>query len=164
MLDLNFIREQPDVLRTALADRQMDSDVVETLLLLDTKRRALLVKVESLKAQRNTVSKEISQTKDADQKQEKILAMRTVGDEIAALDEKTRQVDEKLTSLLANILTFPTHQPPLARTRTRMLFCAQWENYPNLTLPHCLTGSSDQRSGSSILTAASSLPALVFIS
>ena len=95
MLDLNLIREQPEVLRKALVDRQMDSDVVDTLLALDSQRRQLLVKVESLKAQRNTVSKEISQTRDAALKQEKILSMRAVGDEIASLDETTRQVEDR---------------------------------------------------------------------
>ena len=47
MLDINVIREQPDVLRKALADRQMDSSVVDHLLALDVERRSLLVKVES---------------------------------------------------------------------------------------------------------------------
>ncbi len=139
MLDLNFIREQPDVLRTALADRQMDSDVVETLLLLDTERRALLVKVESLKAQRNTVSKEISQTKDADQKQEKILAMRAVGDEIAALDEKTRQVDEKLTSLLANIPNIPDPSTPVGKDENENVVLRTMGELPKFDftpLPH----------------------------
>ena len=139
MLDLNFIREQPDVLRTALADRQMDSDVVETLLLLDTERRALLVKVESLKAQRNTVSKEISQTKDADQKQEKILAMRTVGDEITALDEKTRQVDEKLTSLLANIPNIPDPSTPVGKDENENVVLRTMGELPKFDftpLPH----------------------------
>ena len=45
MLDLNFIREQPEVLRKALVNRQMESDVVDTLLALDSQRRQLLVKV-----------------------------------------------------------------------------------------------------------------------
>ena len=113
MLDLNFIREQPEVLRKSLADRQMDSSVVDSVLSLDTERRALLVKVENLKAQRNSVSKEISQTKDAALKQEKILAMRTVGDEIAALDESTRSVEEKLQGLLASIPNVPDPSTPV---------------------------------------------------
>jgi len=113
MLDLNFIREQPEVLRKSLADRQMDSSVVDSVLSLDTERRALLVKVENLKAQRNSVSKEISQTKDATLKQEKILAMRTVGDEIAALDESTRSVEEKLQGLLASIPNVPDPSTPV---------------------------------------------------
>ncbi len=79
MLDINLIRENPEIVRKALRDRQMDSAPVDILLSLDTDRRNLLVKVEALKAQRNTVSKEISQLKDPAEKQAKIEAMRAGG-------------------------------------------------------------------------------------
>jgi len=115
MLDLNTIREQPDLLRKALTERQMDSGVVNTLLALDIERRSLLVKVETLKAQRNAVSKEISQTNNTATKQEKIQAMRAVGDEIASLDETTRQVEEKLQSVLATLPNIPDPSTPVGR-------------------------------------------------
>ena len=130
MLDLNFIREQPEVLCKALADRQMDSGVVDTLLSLDIERRALLVKVEALKAQRNTVSKEISQTKDATLKQEKILSMRAVGDEIAALDETTRQVEEKLQSLLSTIPNIPDPSTPIGKDESENVVLRSYGEIP----------------------------------
>ncbi len=139
MLDLNFIREQPEILRKALEDRQMDSDVVDTLLSLDTERRSLLVKVENLKAQRNTVSKEISQTKDAALKQEKILAMRSVGDEIAALDESTRSVEEKLQTLLASIPNIPDSSTPIGKDESENVVLRYFGEIPQLDfapLPH----------------------------
>ena len=61
MLDINLIRETPDIVRKALKDRQMDPSPVDAILQLDEKRRALLGQVEVLKAERNTVSKEIGQ-------------------------------------------------------------------------------------------------------
>jgi len=139
MLDLNFIREQPEILRKALEDRQMDSGVVDTLLTLDTERRSLLVKVENLKAQRNTVSKEISQTKDAALKQEKILAMRSVGDEIAALDESTRSVEEKLQALLASIPNIPDPSTPIGKDESENVVLRYFGDIPQLDfapLPH----------------------------
>ena len=115
MLDLNVIREQPDTLRGALADRQMDASVVDTLLKLDAERRGLLVRVEALKAERNSVSKEISQSKDPNERQRKIDAMRAVGDEIADLDEKTRKVEEELQGLLATVPNIPHPSTPVGR-------------------------------------------------
>ncbi len=47
MLDINLIREQPEVVRTALKNRQMDASPVDSILQLDEKRRALLTQVES---------------------------------------------------------------------------------------------------------------------
>ena len=61
MLDINLIREHPEIVRTALKNRQMDVSPVDVILQLDEKRRALLSEVEKLKAVRNVVSKEISQ-------------------------------------------------------------------------------------------------------
>src|SRR5512133_1194744 len=99
MLDLNFIRENPEVIKKSLADRQMDASPVEIVLSLDIDRRNLLTQVEKLKAERNVVSKEISTTKDPSERQKKIDAMREVGDQIAGLDDTVREVDEKLKYL-----------------------------------------------------------------
>ena len=62
MLDLNLIREKPDLVRTALKNRQMEATSVDDILRLDEKRRTLLTQVEAFKAERNVVSKEIGKT------------------------------------------------------------------------------------------------------
>ena len=86
MLDINLIRENPDLVRKALSDRQETPAPVDSILRLDSERRALLQQVETLKAERNAVSKQIGQMKDASARQPKIEAMRAVGDQIAALE------------------------------------------------------------------------------
>ena len=48
MLDLNLIREQPDLVRTALKNRQMEFSPIDDILRLDEKRRSLLTQVEAL--------------------------------------------------------------------------------------------------------------------
>ncbi|MBI4733201.1 MAG: serine--tRNA ligase, partial [Chloroflexi bacterium] len=53
MLDINLIREQPDLVRQSLRDRQMDAGPVDAMLALDEKRRTILTEVEALKAERN---------------------------------------------------------------------------------------------------------------
>ncbi len=112
MLDLALIREQPDLLRQALKDRQMDPSVVDEIQTLDEKRRALLNEVEQLKAQRNNVSREISRMKDPAERQAKIDEMRVVGDRITALDEQVRLVDNDLRNLVASIPNYPDPATP----------------------------------------------------
>ena len=112
MLDLTLIREQPDLLRQALKDRQMDPSVVDEIQTLDEKRRALLNEVEQLKAQRNNVSREISRMKDPAERQAKIDEMRVVGDRITALDEQVRLVDNDLRNLVASIPNYPDPATP----------------------------------------------------
>jgi seryl-tRNA synthetase len=63
VLDINLIREQPDLVRKAMADRQMEASPVDQILELDRQRRLIIQEAENLKAQRNTVSKEIGKAK-----------------------------------------------------------------------------------------------------
>lgn len=112
MLDINIIRETPDIVRKALKDRQMDPSPVDGILELDEKRRSLLSQVEVLKAERNTVSKEIGKMKDAASRQEKIEAMRIVGDKIAEFDKQVNEVEAELNALTASIPNLPDARVP----------------------------------------------------
>jgi len=113
MLDLNLIREQPDLVRTALKNRQMDPSPVDELLRLDEKRRSLLTQVETLKAERNVVSKAIGTMKGAAEREEKIAAMRQVGEKIAALDKEVAEVEAELNSIAAALPNIPDDRTPI---------------------------------------------------
>ena len=115
MLDINLIREQPEVVRKAMRDRQMDDAPVDEVLRLDAERRSLLNTVEKLKAERNTVSKEISKIKDPAERDGKIKAMRQVGDEISRLDDQVRSVDESLQGLVASLPNIPDPTTPYGK-------------------------------------------------
>lgn len=125
MLDINFIRENPDQVRQGLQSRQMDASVVDQLLSLDQIRRGLLTEVETLKAERNVASREISRMKDPVEREAKIASMRQVGDKISEQDERVRQVDSELQNLVATIPNLPDpstpygkdeHENPVVRT------------------------------------------------
>ena len=113
MLDLNLIREQPDLVRTALKNRQMETSPIDDILRLDEKRRALLTQVESLKAERNTVSKAIGAMKDAAEREQKIAAMREVGERIATLDKEVAEVEAELNSILSALPNIPDARTPI---------------------------------------------------
>jgi len=113
MLDINLIREEPDLVRTALAKRQMDPAPIDDVLALDIKRRALIQEVETLKAERNAGSKEISKTKDPDQRRALIAAMRVVGNSISVLDEQLRAVDADLQRIVVTLPNIPSDATPL---------------------------------------------------
>ncbi len=115
MLDLNLIREQPDLVRQAMRARQMDPAPVEQVLELDEQRRALIQEVESLKAERNAVSKEIGRMKDPAERQARIEAMRAVGDRVAELDERLRTVEAEQTAAQSTIPNLPDSRTPYGR-------------------------------------------------
>jgi seryl-tRNA synthetase len=113
MLDLNLIRENPDLVRTALKNRQMDTSSVDDILRLDEKRRSLLTQVEALKAERNAVSKEIGKMKEAAEREQKIAAMREVGDKIAALDKEVADFEVELHAVTSTIPNIPDERTPI---------------------------------------------------
>ena len=113
MLDINLIREQPDLVREALEKRQLFPASVDIILTLDEERRSLIQEVETMRSERNTVSKEIGRMKDKESRQAKIDAMRLLGQKIDAVDGDLKQVEEKLEGLLAEIPNIPDPEVPV---------------------------------------------------
>ena len=96
MLDLKFVRENIDLVQQNLDNRHTKGDL-ETFVSAYDERRQLIGKVEELKALRNSVTEEISQLKrNKENADDKIAKMKKVGDEIAELDNRIRDVEAKL--------------------------------------------------------------------
>ena len=139
MLDINLVREQPDVVREALQKRNMDTAVVDEMAALDVQRRSLLVEVEALKAERNTVSREIGKMKDKDARQAKIAEMRSVADKITALDKQVKEVEAALTGLVEGIPNLPSEITPLGKDEHENVVIRTEGEIPQLDfepLPH----------------------------
>jgi seryl-tRNA synthetase len=115
VLDINLIRENPEVVRESMRVRQMEAAPVDQILSLDEKRRTVIQEVENLKAERNLVSKEIAKIKDPAERQAKIDSMRAVGEQIAELDERLRTLETELNDLLANMPNIPDPQTPYGK-------------------------------------------------
>jgi seryl-tRNA synthetase len=113
VLDINLIREKPDLVREAFRKRQLDPEPVDQVLELDEKRRDLIQQVEGLKAERNLVSKEIGKMKGESDRQAKIDQMRVVGERIDALDRALREVGERLEALMSEMPNIPDPNVPL---------------------------------------------------
>jgi seryl-tRNA synthetase len=112
MLDIRLLREQPEHVKQQLARFAVDGALVDRVLEFDERRRTLLREVEELKAQRNTVSKEISKMKDAAEREAKIVAMREVGDRISALDKEVALVEEGQRTAMLEIRNLPHPDVP----------------------------------------------------
>jgi len=112
MIDIKLIREQPELVRKALQDRQEDPSAVDKVLELDEQRRSIIQQVEALKADRNVVSKEIGKSKDQSEREAKIEAMRLVGDRISALDQQLREMQSEFDVLMSTIPNIPSPQTP----------------------------------------------------
>ncbi len=130
MLDITLVRENPDLVREALTRRQLETGVVDLLLKLDEDRRASLLEVEVLKAERNRVSKEIGQSKDKAEREAKIIAMRTVGERIAGLDESVKQIETELNAAISGVPNLPSDLTPLGKDESENVVLRQHGEIP----------------------------------
>jgi len=112
MLDIRFIREEPDRVRTALERRGIEVDIDE-LLAVDQRRRDALFRGDELRAVRNRTSEEIARLKKNGQDAgEAIARMREVGTEIKQLEKSVRETDETVRELLLVIPNMPDESVP----------------------------------------------------
>lgn len=125
MLDIKLIREQPEWVKQQLARAGSDTTGVDMVLALDEQRRLLLRDVEALKAERNTVSKEISKMQDAAEREARIIAMRSVGDRIAAMDREVADVEERQRLAMLEIRNLPHTDVPDGVDETGNVIVAQ---------------------------------------
>ena len=115
MLDIKFVRENPDVIDAACASRQNAHWDREKFFELDAERRSVIAEVESLQAERNAISKQIGLFMREGKKDEAEVAKQQVSankERIAELDQRRGSVEEELTSLVAAIPNIPDESVP----------------------------------------------------
>ena len=102
MIDINLLRENPDVFRASQRARGKDETHVDRILEADTARRALIGEYENLRAEQNafgkTVAKAPKEEKPALVAQAKELAAR-VNEAKAASEAKTAEYEELISSI-----------------------------------------------------------------
>lgn len=115
MLDIKFVRENPDVIDAACASRQNAHWDREKFFELDAERRSVIAEVESLQAERNAISKQIGLFMREGKKDEAEAAKQQVSankERIAELDQRRGGVEEELTALVAAIPNIPDESVP----------------------------------------------------
>ena len=115
MLDIKFVRENPDVIDAACASRQNAHWDREKFFELDAERRSVIAEVESLQAERNAISKQIGLFMREGKKDEAEAAKQQVSankERIAELDQRRGSVEEELTALVAAIPNIPDESVP----------------------------------------------------
>jgi seryl-tRNA synthetase len=118
MLDPKRIRTETDRVREAIAFKKTNADL-DRYLGLDEERRGLLLEAETLKHERNAVSEEIGRLKKAGKDaQDKVQAMKQVGDRIKGLDARIATLESELETILHWIPNVPHASVPKAEDAT----------------------------------------------
>ena len=125
MLDLRLIRENPELVKEAVAKTFMSAPIDE-IVALEVRRRALVSEVETQKAELNRGSKEVAQSKDPAERQALIARLRDLGDRISALNAEVNGVDAQLHGLLLQVPNMPLDHVPVAADESGNVVMAEF--------------------------------------
>jgi seryl-tRNA synthetase len=116
MLNIKFIRENPETVRQAVANRQ-DTAPIDEIIQLDVERRKKVGELDNLRQQRKALSKE------REKAPEKGRALRA---EIQNLEEAVRHFDEQLEELLLQVPNIPQPDVPVGKDENDNVMVRSW--------------------------------------
>jgi seryl-tRNA synthetase len=126
MLDLKFIRDNPELVADGMKNKGEGIDL-EELLSLDEKRRATIQVVEELKSKRNDVSQEVAKLKRKGQDASAIIEeMRQVSQKIKELDDLLSGYEGDIRDLLLRIPNVPHESVPLGKDEKENVEVRRW--------------------------------------
>ena len=101
MLDIKFIRENPDIVRKAVTDKQLTDTIdIDKLLEVDERYLNLLRKVETHRSLRNQLSEDISKVKDDDARKKLIEEATALKNELSEMEDELKVIKSELDSML----------------------------------------------------------------
>jgi seryl-tRNA synthetase len=138
MLDLKYIRENADTVKSAVQHKNEKADI-DRLLALDARHRALQQELDSQRHLRNRVSKEISATKQQGKDEpEKISQMRKVSQDIKQLEKEEKTLKEQMDEILIWIPNVPHPSVPVGKdaSSNKVVREIEGRKLPFTPLPH----------------------------
>ena len=124
MLPIEFIRENPALVKGAVRDKNFSVDI-DALLALDGERRKLLTSVDSLRAERNRIAKEIP-TLPADQRPATIAASKELNARLVDSEKQLADVEGKYRGMLLQVPNVPLPEIPVGSTDADNVEVRRW--------------------------------------
>lgn len=126
MLDLKFIRENPQIVRDAIT-RKREKDRLDEILQLDGERRELLQKAEAIKNERNKIAGEVARLKQQGKDAADLIAEGKVkADSLKAHEDQLRETETKLNELLLYIPNVPHSSVPVGTSSEENVEARRW--------------------------------------
>lgn len=137
MLDIQLIRESPEKVKEGIVKKQFDPSLVDRVLEKDRQRVELLQRVESLRGERNKISRTQlpeDQTRGKD-----------IKGELKGLESKLRTLDEEFASLLRGLPNLPAEDIPEGKSEKDNKVVSTWGAIPEfgfIPKDHVILGKS----------------------
>lgn len=134
MLDIKFIRENLDLVKDGAKKKRITVDL-DALVALDDRRRALTTAVETKKAEQNRFSAEIPTLMDEAKRQQLILEMKTLKDDMQKEEEELKSVLGEWQKLMVQVPNIPDMSVPDGEDDSGNLEVRKWGAIPQFTFP-----------------------------
>lgn len=128
MLDLELLRKKPEFVKERLRLRREDYPrLVDEALRLDEERRSILRKLETLRAERNALSKEVGRRKSkGEQTAELEGKVKEIKEKIEGLEGQLSEVEEQLKGVMFSIPNIPHQSVPVGKDETENVEVRSW--------------------------------------
>jgi seryl-tRNA synthetase len=129
MLDLNFVRENLDTVREALATRGFAPDLLNEFAELDARRRRVISEADGINQQRNAASKEIGaliQSGKKDEAEAKKSEVAGLKDKQAELETQRDAAEDAIREILINLPNIPAEDVPVGSDETSNKEIRRW--------------------------------------
>ncbi len=133
MLDLNYVRENLDAVRAALAKRNMPAAALDDFARADEERRRVIAESDQLNAERNSASREIGALMKEGKHEEADVRRQAVGalkDRISELDAKRDEAEVRMRELLSTLPNLPHESVPTGQDESANVEVRRWGTKP----------------------------------
>jgi seryl-tRNA synthetase len=112
MIDIKFLRENPDAVRVSQKGRGENVELVDQILAIDEIKRAAIAEFEALRQEQNTLSKSVGAAK-GDEKTALLANAKELADKVKAADAKRAEVEEQTKQLLLQLSNLLDTEAPI---------------------------------------------------
>ncbi|MCK4781751.1 serine--tRNA ligase [Candidatus Parcubacteria bacterium] len=129
MIDINFIRTNPDIIKDACQKKQARVDI-DRLLEIDELRRELLRTVEDMRAQKNKANQKIKKSKNFEEKKDIILEMQKLNKKIDKIEKEFKEIDKEFEIIMLLVPNIPSEDSPVGASEKFNKEIERWGEVP----------------------------------
>jgi seryl-tRNA synthetase len=112
MIDIKFLRENPDVVRASQKGRGENVDLVDQILAIDEIKRAAINEFELLRQEQNVLSKSVGAAK-GDEKAALLANAKELADKVKAADSKRSEIEEQAKQAVMQLSNLLDTEAPI---------------------------------------------------
>lgn len=137
MIDIKLLREQPDFVRAAIANKKFSCDI-DAVLELDATRRAKITEAEVARAQQKSANKEMAaMAKGTPEFLAKVKEMKAIAAQAKSLEAEAKAADEAFQQAFLSIPNLPDPSVPVGKTEDENVVASTWGD-ADAEFPHAM--------------------------